>query len=277
MNENQELSQRVNKAESDSANSGTQGNSFKQEGDIGIGQMSGGKITGKVAGVFYEKCEITNHFATTAQQTPQPFTQELKIVVVSEEHKYDGSLVFFQLDFWEEEKDISRKKVLVNLTITFGEAKESFPLSGLFGSPKNANVRFGIRRGEFYLNFDKSSMPLSNREKLINLTNWKAEPSGEDKFPKWVFKPLEGQLILEGQLKNGSLGILSLLNDNCVIASFKVDINRKDIAVTFLDDVYENKKIQETKKIAFLKFIKPKLEEYLSKVELRYYDPTFNK
>lgn len=275
MNEKQELPQKVNKTESDSANSGTQGNSYKQDGDIGLGHMGDGNISGNVAGTYYEKC-IINNSTTIAQQTPQPFTRESKILVISEDYKYSGSLVLFQLHFWEEETETNQGQVLVKITIAFGEAKEVFPLKRLWGGPKNLNVRFGISRGELYLTFDKSSMPLSKREKLISSTYWKAELSGEDSLPKWVFKPMGKQNILEGHLKNENLGIVNLLNDNFIEATFRVDVNRKDIVVTFLDDTHENKKIKETKISAFLKFIKPKLEKHLSKVELRY-DPTFDK
>lgn len=268
MNEKQELPRRVSKTESDT-NSGTQDNSYNQDGDIGLGHMSDGIILGNVAGTYYDNCQFIGNSTAITQQTPQLFAQELKLLVISEEHKYEGNLVFFQLHFFEEEKNLNQKNVLLKITIAFGEAEEVFTLPGFFSNSTN-NVRFGVNRGELRLAFDKSSMPLSKREKLINSKCWKAEPSGGDKFARWVFKPWEEQHILEGYLKCKSLGIIDLQSNDSIKATFKVDINRQDINVAFLDNANESKKVKETKKVAFLKFIKPKLEEYLSKIELQY-------
>lgn len=278
MNENQELPQIRDQTENNSANAGNQDNSYSQSGNLGFGSMRCRDITEpKIAGVIVENGgTFNNNLFPISQQPLQPFTQELKLLVISEEHKYEGNLVIFQLHFWEDETKINPSQVLVKLTITFGEAKEVFPVKRLWVSPKNVNVRFGISRGELYLTFDKSSMPLPKRGRLINSDYWKADQSGKDKSPKWVFKPWEGQQILEGQLENGNLGIVNLQNSDYIKATFKVDINRRDIDVTFLDDANENKKTKETKKAAFLKFIKPKLEEYLSKIELQY-DSAINK
>ncbi|MFB2938340.1 hypothetical protein ACE1B6_24095 [Aerosakkonemataceae cyanobacterium BLCC-F154] len=250
----------------------TQNNYYKQNGNFGVGDLSNSRIeNANFVGNLSISYNRNDDFSSN-QKSLQEFTKKLEVIsVFSEEHKYNGELVFFELlHFCKEEEKINYKNVLVKLTITFNEARESFsfPVTPWRNS-KNVTVRFGIKRGELYLNLDRTSIPLENRKTLLS-DYWNAEPVGTNKLPKWVFKPLAGKDILEGKLEGGHLVTnVDLQNNDFIEAIFKVDINRQDIVVNFLDTVDENKKRKETKIAAFLKYIEPKLKDYVGKVKLK--------
>ncbi len=116
---------------------------------------------------------------------------------------------------------------------------------------------------------------MGKREPFEEVKDWQVTPTGADEAPIWQFKAKEEQQILKGLCSNKALGIAELSNEACVLEGiFKVSIVENDIVITSQDGLWDSQtrpSVRETKKRVFLKkILKPKLEDYLSKIKLEY-------
>lgn len=208
-------------------------------------------------------------------------TQQNNAIIAIEkedEHKFEGKLVSMQVDIYEH---LLPKEICVKLSISFGAVEVIIPNPNHLLKLRNEtiDIKYGIKNGELFLDFRNGEMLLNKRENIINKNdNWKAIPLGDKKSPVWQFS-IDNQSVnenqpqtLHGNLKNEVLGILELLdlNANCEInAYFKTSVNRINVVIIDFDDG-TNKKHRETKIGLLLKYLKPELEKYVSKVVIRY-------
>ncbi len=197
-----------------------------------------------------------------------------------EDHKYDGRLVTIEIKLYQIVND--ENNILVNSTISFGMPEIKIPQKNLFRS-STTDIKFGIKRGELGIKIKNGFMLLDQRKEFlieIDKNSWKAEPIGKKEYPIWEFmtkknNEREAEIsnqVLHGLHKNQYLGILELLDKNkcCELnACFKISINRMYIEIIDFDDG-TNKKQKETKIGLLLKYLKPELENYVSKVVIRY-------
>jgi hypothetical protein len=189
------------------------------------------------------------------------------------EHKCEGKLVVMQVDIYEH---LLPKEVCVKLSISFGVPEVNIPNPE---KSENTYIKYGIKNGELYLDLTNGEMLLNKRENIRNKkNNWEGTPVGDTKLPIWEFRinneSINGNQpqILRGNLKDEVLGILELLDLNVaceVNAYFKISVNRINIAIIDLDDG-TNKKQKETKIGLLLRYLKSELENYVSKVVIRY-------
>ncbi|RCJ26185.1 hypothetical protein A6770_26605 [Nostoc minutum NIES-26] len=196
--------------------------------------------------------------------------------IFPDDHKFDGRLVISEITLYETD---NYKKLDVELTIAFGTPEVKIPVNTLLN--RTMDIKFGIKNGELYLHLKNVNMPLSQRKPLISQeNNWVGTPLGLPNSPIWEFKINNEMMsvnesgILYGFLGNVNLGILELLEENTcceVEAIFKISINRIYIKIIDLDDG-TNKKHKETKIGLLLRYLKDELENYVSKVAIRY-DP----
>jgi hypothetical protein len=202
----------------------------------------------------------------------------IKLIKIEDEHKFNGKLVSIQVDICEH---LPPREVCVKLTISFGTPEISIPNHNPLLKLKNEtiDIKYGIKNGELHLGCKNADMPLNRRENLINENNhWEGTPVGDINSPIWEFS-INNELIngnqpqiLRGNLRNEVLGILELLdvNADCEINTcFKISVNRINIAIIDLDDG-TNKKQKETKIGLLLKYLKSELDDYVSKVVIRY-------
>lgn len=195
-----------------------------------------------------------------------------------DDHKYNGKLVSIFIELYE--KPLSQK-VFPVLTIAFGNPEVKIPR--LDEMRKTIDIKFGVKGGELCFSLRNGIMPLNQREQLKNQDyDWEGIPIGTSESPVWEFrckKELrdENELkILFGIVKNQNLGIIELLESNIcceVEVAFKISVNRNYIVITDLDDKTNGKKQKETKIGLLLKFLESELENYVSKVTIKY-DPT---
>jgi hypothetical protein len=217
----------------------------------------------------------------TATPSGNPKTDALKAIgkkVGQDEHKFEGKLVSMQVDIYEY---LLPKEICVKLSISFGTPEVNIPNPNPLLRLRNEtiDIKYGIKNGELSLDFRNGEMLLNQRENIRNKNdNWEGSPVGNTKLPIWEFRinneSINGNQpqILRGNLKDEVLGILELLDLNAaceVNAYFKISVNRINIAIIDLDDG-TNKKQKETKIGLLLRYLKSELENYVSKVVIRY-------
>jgi|GEM_PF-2853652 len=279
-----------------------QGDTYEQNGNSGIDSMNGGEINdeAKVAGKINEApsqklktkngdITQTNTFHHHYYLSPNPSSnsreheQECSVSrfgrVVSKDHKYNGDLVSIDLAFFREQKIDDNSKIGIVLTIYFGTIQEKFPCKKrLFEEKVDGWIRFGIKHGKLHLNFQNGAMMPAD-ERLLHEDpkgDWILSPTGIEEFPTWEFEANQNKSkFLRGSRANQKLGFIDFLNNDCVVdASFKVCVNTIDLEVIEQDGVWnsETKRTRiETKiRLFFKKTLELKLEDYVSKVRLRY-------
>lgn len=199
------------------------------------------------------------------------------------DHKYNAKLVIFDIKILNFHPQEQIQKVAVILNISFGEVDENFKYKNKFSLvEQEVRVRFGIKFGRLCLKLTNLSMPLNMRQvPKIEEFNGDVTSMGTDENPEWQFKVKhksevpEKASVLFGSLNNQEIGIIELLNKTCQVqATFQVKINSNDLGITEQDGLWDeqtNKKVKETKlRTFFKKVIEPKLENYVSKLELQY-------
>ncbi|MBO3460152.1 hypothetical protein G7B40_000210 [Aetokthonos hydrillicola Thurmond2011] len=197
--------------------------------------------------------------------------------MLKEDHKYDGKLAVIQIEIY---KDISLNTIYLELSISFGSLNNQVKRINIWSfKEETINIKFGIKSGELCLNLTNGSMPLCERKELLNqYDNWRGIPVGKPEAPVWQFE-LHNQSsikdILKGSLRQKILGNLKILEaDTCceIEAVFKISLN-KDVLAIISPDISKVRK--ETLKGALVQRLKPELENYVSKVTLRY-EPAIN-
>lgn len=220
--------------------------------------------------------------AGSIDEIDQAKLKVIKTKLIHDEHKFDGKLVLIQVDIYEH---LLPREVCIKLSISFGVPEINIPNFNPLLRLKNktTDIKYGIKNGELNLDFQNGNMPLNRRENIINeKNNWEGTAVGS--IPSWQFsinnesKSGNQIEILHGNLKNEVLGILELLDLNVaseIHAYFKISVNRINIAIIDLDDG-TNKKQKETKIGLLLKYLKSELENYVSKVVIRYEPASFS-
>ena len=251
-----------------------QGNKYDQSGPTGIGHISDSEISGnaKVSGTYIENLTLRYEHLLTQADASSLNGQEENITwrgkKITDDHKYNGELAFINIGFAE--KSEQTKEIEIRLNITFGQASEKIK----FESGKETYIRFGINYGTLELILPNDvEIPLHKRNLHSDPENkWRINCVGVDKAPIWQFSDLNKDEILQGTRINKKLGSFESLNpSDYVEVVFKVEVNFSNIKITAPDYLCnKNDKGSITKIQTFLKSVKPKLEEYVSKFVLQY-------
>lgn len=193
--------------------------------------------------------------------------------VIQKDHKYQGLLVFMDLRFGKLGGTEQEREIL--LDIAFGQAEEVFRYrDGL--TLKEGYARFGIRYGQLRLVLTNGLMPLHQRNfREDPQGDWTVNAIGIETFPVWEFEVREGQKILRGSRCAQSLGAVQLSDACCMVeAAFQAHASTKDLEITAQAGLWrdnESKRRRITKSIIFFQqYVEPQLQEYISKVVLRY-------
>ena len=265
-----------------------------EENNFGIREMSGGEIKDSKVAAIINETSTTNNQKNNAididiridqsreNNTSKDFANHKQERGISrfgevfEDHKYEGQLALIDLNFFRESGIDNNGEIGVVLDIAFGEIDEKFSYpQGFFKERIEGYIRFGIKRGKLYLNFENAVMPLNKRVLLDDPKgSWLINTIGVREAPIWNFQAEQSE-ILTGSRSNEKLGFIDSCSDDCVVeAIFKVRVDRNDLEITSQHGVWDSKTrpaVKETKIRAFFKkVLEPKLKDYLGKIVLKY-------
>ena len=222
-----------------------------------------------------------NKPAKSASLPSEQGQQKLIGEKIFEEHKYDGKLATIEIDLYEIIDSEESEKKVVKLSISFGTLEIKIPKINQILNRNNQtiDIKFGLKNAELCFHFKNGIMPLKERKTLVSQCNaWKGIPKGISESPSWEFgsnyepKTEVKSRILHGIIANEILGIIEVLEKNkaCEFQAFLiVSINRNSVEIIDFDDG-NNKKQKETKIGLLLRYLKNELENYVSKVVIRY-------
>lgn len=190
---------------------------------------------------------------------------------VSNDHRYDGLLVTLSLKFY---KILSSEQVRIITCISFGKKELKIP-SQVNSVDEITDIEFGIKKGNLHLALSNGVMPLDQRKVIRDqVTNCTGNPIGNESSI-WQFELIDklnyqpNSKVLSGYVENQEMGTINLLDSsaNCEItATFKININRNYIEVTYIDNEMNNKQ-RETKVGLLLRHLENELEKYVSEVK----------
>ncbi|MBO3461720.1 effector-associated domain EAD1-containing protein [Aetokthonos hydrillicola Thurmond2011] len=208
-----------------------------------------------------------------------PYSRELK-----SDHKYQGQLVRMEIHF-PDSNHKGTQLVGVVLNISFGEVEE--PYEPCIDENESAVVeperylRFGIKFGTLCFELTNGYMPL-NLCRLINNQefNGLVTSMGTRRNPTWQFKVNSqsqdgNRAVLSGSLHNQDLGSIELQSISCQVdAIFQVSINSNSLEITADSGLWNegtSNRIRATQLAYFFRnVLKPKLEDYVSRVVVEY-------